>query len=395
MKELRNLIRIMLNILIPLFTIALVIWLVPKGLRYFLPFVIGGIIAWIANPIVRWLERKIKLRRKYSTVLTIGGALALVMGGGYLLISRLWRWGRAFLVDLPKLLESAAAQIQQVLANMTKASEALPSALKLPDLSAALSGVGDAVMGVVNGIASNLGESTMDAAGSFAKGIPAAFVSTFMVILSAYFFLAEKERLISLYRKHAPHKLQEYLGLIRNNTGRVIGGYFLAQFKIMAVVAAMLIVGFLILRVPYGPVWAVLISLLDVLPVFGTGTVLIPWTLIEILSGRYYMAIGLAACWLLTQSVRQMIQPKMVGDSMDLNPLLTLLFLFLGFKFSGLGGMILAVPVGLIVIEFYKFGAFDPLISSVKELVDFINAFRRKEPESEKKTTENNDGPSV
>lgn len=360
-------------------TIALVVWLVPKGLRYFLPFVIGAIIAWIANPIVRWLERKIKLHRKYSTVLTIGSALALVIGGGYLLVSRLWRWGKAFLVDLPQLLQSAASQIQQVFSNVTEATEGLPPALQIPDLSSALSGVGNAVMEMVNGIASNLGESTMDAAGSFAKSIPAVFVSTFMVILSAYFFLAEKERLAVLYRKYSPRKVQEYLGLIRRNTGRVIGGYFLAQFKIMLVVASMLIVGFLILRVPYAAVWALLISLLDVLPVFGTGTVLIPWTLIEILSGRYYMAIGLAACWLLTQSVRQMIQPKMVGDSMDLNPLLTLLFLFLGFKFSGLGGMILAVPVGLIVIEFYKFGAFDPLIKAVKELVNFINDFRKRE----------------
>ena len=65
---------------------------------------------------------------------------------------------------------------------------------------------------------------------------------------------------------------------------------------------------------------------------------------------------------------------------MDLNPLLTLLFLFLGFKFSGLGGMILAVPVGLILIEFYKFGAFDPLLGAIRELVDFVNDFRRAEP---------------
>ncbi len=396
MKELRKLIQILLNILIPLATIGLLIWLVPKGLRYFLPFVIGGIIAWIANPIVRWLERKIKLRRKYSTVLTIGGALALVIGGGYLLISRLWHWGKAFLMDLPDLLQSAAAQIQQVFSNVTEATEGLPPALQIPDLSTALSGLGNTVMELVNGIAAQLGESTVDAAGSFAKSIPAVFVSTFMVILSAYFFLAEKERLAVLYRKYMPRKVQEYLGLIRRNTGRVIGGYFLAQFKIMLVVAAMLIVGFLILRVPYAAVWALLISLLDVLPVFGTGTVLIPWTLIEILSGQYYMAIGLAACWLLTQSVRQMIQPKMVGDSMDLNPLLTLLFLFLGFKVSGLGGMILAVPVGLILIEFYKFGAFEPLISSVKELVDFVNEFRRKEPEAgQEKATKNTDGPSV
>ena len=139
----------------------------------------------------------------------------------------------------------------------------------------------------------------------------------------------------------------------------------------------MLLVGFLILRVPYAAIWAALIAFLDFLPVFGTGTVLIPWGLIEIVSGRIYMAVGLLACRLLTQAVRQMIQPKVVGDSMGLNPLLTLFFLYLGFRFSGIGGMILAVPVGMIGIEFYKYGAFDSLLGAVKELIEFVETFRR------------------
>ena len=146
----------------------------------------------------------------------------------------------------------------------------------------------------------------------------------------------------------------------------------------MGVVALLLIAGFLILRIPYAVIWALLIAFLDFLPVFGTGTVLIPWALIEVVNGRFYMAAGLAACWLITQAVRQMIQPKVVGDSMGLNPLLTLFFLYLGFRFSGIGGMILAVPVGMIGIEFYKYGAFDSMIGAFSELVEMINRIRRE-----------------
>ena len=73
-----------------------------------------------------------------------------------------------------------------------------------------------------------------------------------------------------------------------------------------------------------------------------------------------------------------MIQPKVVGDSMGVNPLLTLFLLYLGFRFSGIGGMILAVPIGLIAIEFFKYGAFDGLISAVKELAELVNDFRRR-----------------
>jgi hypothetical protein len=83
-----------------------------------------------------------------------------------------------------------------------------------------------------------------------------------------------------------------------------------------------------------------------------------------------------------------MIQPKIVGDSMGLDPLLTLLFLYLGYRFSGLGGMILAVPVGLIVIELYHYGAFDSLIGGIRDLIDFIRELRGIPEENTDKTTE-------
>ena len=76
--------------------------------------------------------------------------------------------------------------------------------------------------------------------------------------------------------------------------------------------------------------------------------------------------------------IRQLVQPKLVGDSMGLNPLFTLILLFLGFKISGVAGMILAVPIGMLFLNLYEFGAFDSLIYSVKTLLHDINVFRRE-----------------
>lgn len=376
MQSFRRLARIFLNILIPVTAIMLIIWLLPGALRFFGPFVAGGIIALVANPLVRFLERKVKLRRKFGTVLIIGGALALVIVGGYAVLSRLARELIAFATDLPAVLEGAGDQLQLAFARLEAMASRLPG--KLPvGLDESLEALGNSIVEAVKEFAGNLGAPTMQAAGNFAKSIPSVFVMVVITILSAYFFLAEKETVATVYRRMMPKKLQEYLGLLRRNIKKLVGGYFLAQFKIMGVVAAILIAGFLILRVSYAAIWAVLIALLDFLPVFGTGTILIPWAILELISGRVYMGIGLAACWLTTQAVRQMIQPKVVGDSMGLDPLLTLFFLYLGFRFNGIGGMIVAVPVGMIVIEFYKYGAFDSLIGAVKELVSLVNAFRQ------------------
>ena len=176
-----------------------------------------------------------------------------------------------------------------------------------------------------------------------------------------------------------PKGVWEYFRFLKEAAIRVVGGYFLAQFRIMFVVAVILAIGFLILGVSYSVVWAVLIALLDFLPLFGTGTALFPWALVKLLTGEWPFAAGLVFLYLLTQVVRQIIQPKIVSDSMGVPPLATLFLLYLGFKIRGISGMILAVPIGIVAANLYEYGAFDSLIRNVRLLVDEINRFRRSE----------------
>lgn len=153
----------------------------------------------------------------------------------------------------------------------------------------------------------------------------------------------------------------------------------MAQLKIMAVVWLILTAGFIVLGVGYGPLWAFLIAFLDFLPVFGTGTALLPWGLIKLLGGEYAFAAGLLLIYVLTQVTRQIVQPKLVGDSMGLPPLLTLFLLYLGFKTDGIAGMILAVPIGLLFVNLYHYGAFKGITDSLAVLAGDIERFRRKE----------------
>ena len=183
---------------------------------------------------------------------------------------------------------------------------------------------------------------------------------------------------MALWRRYLPESGKQHMAKMRRDALRLVGGYFLAQFRIMFVVAAILAGGFLVLQVPYGLLLAVLISLLDFLPVFGTGTVLIPWAVIKLLTGEYYLAVGMALLYVLTQVVRQAIQPKIVGDTMGLSPLATLFLLYIGFKVSGLGGMILAVPIGLVFLNLYKYGIYDSMIDNLKIFIHDIQEFRKK-----------------
>ena len=121
----------------------------------------------------------------------------------------------------------------------------------------------------------------------------------------------------------------------------------------------LLVIGLFILKVDFVLLVAFLIAFLDMLPFFGTGTVLWPWAAIKILSGDYQIAIGLMILYAVTQIVRQVIQPKIVGDTIGMNPLATLIFMYIGYKVSSIAGMIIAVPLGMILINLYQASAFE------------------------------------
>ena len=161
-----------------------------------------------------------------------------------------------------------------------------------------------------------------------------------------------------------------------------VGGYFLAQFKIMLVISAILFIGLSLLKVEYAIVLAILIGFLDFLPFFGTGTALIPWSIYTVLTGDYMKALFLVIIYVITQVVHHMIQPKLVGDEVGLKPLPTLLFIYIGYRMGGFLWMILAVPLGMILINMYKTGAFDYILDDVKILVKGVLSLREKEKTS-------------
>lgn len=372
METVKHYARVILNIIIPMITIYLVCFWGPRLLKFFMPFVIGWIIAMIANPLVRFLEKRVKIVRKLSSVIIVVLVLGLVIGALYLIISKLIVEAANFAKDLPALYDTASQELHHAFLRMDHLFIRLPQGLQ-ENLNQFSENIGEYLNLAVQKIAS----PTVTMAGNVAKGIPGALVNSIITILSSYMFIAERDKIVEFWKKYAPKGSTKYASLLRNDVKHLIGGYFAAQFKIMIVVAFILFAGFVVLGVNYAFLLALLIAFLDFLPVFGTGTALIPWALIKLLSGEYAFAAGLGLLYVLTQVVRQVIQPKIVGDTMGIPPLWTLFFLYIGFKFSGIGGMILAVPVGMLFLSLYEHGAFDSMIDNIRILVHDIDEFRK------------------
>lgn len=366
----KHYLRLILNIVIPVTGWLLVILLGPRLLKFFMPFVVGWVLAMIANPLVRLLERRVKLVRKHSSIVIVVVTLALVVGIIYLIISKSIAFLHGFMKDLPVLYAGIEEDVTHGLEQLDQLFQFLPEGIRHT-----WSEIGSNLGSYVGKIA----PPTVEAAGNVAKGIPGALVYFVVTVLSAYFFIVERDKILSFVKHHTPPWAHRYANHLKVELFRLIGSYFMAQFKIMLVVWLILTVGFLLLGVGYAPLWGFLIAFLDFLPVFGTGTALIPWGIVKLLGGEYAFAAGLLLIYVLTQVIRQVVQPKLVGDSMGLNPLLTLLLLYMGFKLNGIAGMILAVPIGLFFVSLYDFGAFRGITDSLTALVKDMNAFRGKE----------------
>ena len=372
MEGAKRCLRMILNIVIPLVGIGLVFFLLPRLLGFFMLFVVGWIITMIANPLVKYLESHLKLVRRHGSILIIVLVLGLVIGLIYLAILFLYRELSGFAADAPAIYESVRGEIEGALANGRQLLEFLPVGLREPILE-----FSENLGGILGKLFSQAALPTVEIAGNVARSLPSILVNAVVLIVSSYLFLADHDRLTHWLKAHMPQSFQKYLEYLKRDVKGVIGGYFLAQFRIMFVVALILFFGFLVLQVRYGFLLALLIALLDFLPVFGTGTVLFPWAVLKLFGGELAYAAALILIYITTQVVRQIIQPKIVGDSMGLPPLLTLFLLYLGFKVRGIAGMILAVPIGLIFINFYKYGAFDSLIENTRLLVRELNDFRK------------------
>ncbi|MCI9436546.1 MAG: sporulation integral membrane protein YtvI [Lachnospiraceae bacterium] len=368
--------KALVNLAVAFLILIGIVWLLPKMLVFLAPFVAGWIIALIAGPLVRFFEEKIKLKRKIGGAFVIIAVIALVVLVIYIVCAQLFEQVRGLASSLPEMFQKMEEDFISIGNNLNQLLSRLPGNIHLN-----LNGNGIKLDSYLGEVLERFGSPTIEAAGNLAKQLPSIFIATIMALLSSYFFVAERQQVNEWFRRHMPGVVQRRYHMIQESLVKSVGGYLKAQLKIEVWMYLLLLAGLGILRVNYFGLIALVIAFLDFLPFLGTGTVLIPWAVIRILTANYKTAIGLLIIWAVGQLARQLIQPKIVGDSIGVPPLPTLFLLYIGYKISGVIGMIIAVPIGLLVYTLYEEGAFDTTRNSILILIAGINHFRRLETE--------------
>ena len=309
---------------------------------YVSPFVFGWILSLILNPATGFLEKRCKIPRGISALLLIIICIFLIGVIGTSIASRIGREASSFSENFPKYVEDVRALLADTQSRIDGILEYVPDSVR-EAYNNALSQLMQSLAGFVG---SGVGEGSV----GLVKRLPGILMTILLTIISTFFFIKDKRVIHTALRSKTPDWLAKNLSLIRKRLLGALGGYVKAQLIIMSVTSAIAILGMTILRSPYALLLGLIISIVDALPVFGSGFILWPWIAVALLSGQYSLALGLGILYLTILLTRQFLEPKVLGQQIGLHPLLTLMSMYAGVRVFGLLGFLVG-PVIVLVIK--------------------------------------------
>lgn len=327
--------------------ICILLWL---GGQFLLPlcfpFLMGTGLALLAEPLVRLLCGRLHFPRGIAagigvTAAFLSLAVFLLMVLAFL-VRELGILGRI----LPDLTETARSGISLLQSWMMDLAARTPQSVRpfLEQNVTTLFSGGTALLDKAFSYVLGL-------AGGLLSHVPDSALSLGTAVISGFMISAKLPRIRNWIRAHFP---REKLRPILQSFKRIrmaVGGWLTAQLRLAGVTFGILLAGLLLLRIPYALLWAFGISLVDTFPVLGTGTVLLPWALICFLQADKARALGLVGIYMVISLTRSVLEPKLVGKQLGLDPLITLFALYAGYKLWGIGGMVLSPLLAVTVVQ--------------------------------------------
>ena len=321
-----------------LLAVFLAAWLSVRFLLpLFSPFLLGAALALAAEPMVGFLHRRLYLPRPVSSALSVSAAFCFLAMLVLLLCAFVVRELRTLAGVLPDLEQAAQSGISMLRSWTLNLADRAPSGVRslMQENLNSLFTDGAAMVDRFTGFA-------LSFAGNLLSHVPDSALGLGTGIISAFLISAKLPRIKRwLLRRIPKERLRAFLSVLKQMK-HTLGSWLLAQTKLMGLTLLLLLAGFLLLRIPHAPLWALGVSLVDAFPVLGTGTVLLPWSLLCLLQQDTARAVGLLGLYATITLTRSLLEPKLVGRHLGLDPLATLMALYIGYKLWGIAGMIFA-----------------------------------------------------
>ena len=334
-----------------------------KLIGLFSPFILAFLLSLVLNPIADKLQKRFKLPRAFTAIFLIIAVL-LVLGGliggiVYKIVEEI----KDLYANFPQISEGFINWIDEIRSNMEYFYSSMPEYGRT-----AIDSLAENLKQNLTEFISRNYQPVVDSAGNVARKLPGVFVGIVVFILSLFFMVSDGKDIKTLLKKIIPDRIVKKFKAVSGELKKSLGGYIKAQLIIMSVVFVIVTAGLSILKIEYALLIATFIAVFDALPFFGSGAVLWPWAAVSFISSDIEIGIGLIIIYLSVLLTRQMIEPKIVSNKIGINPLITLMSMYVGYRVLSIGGMILGPIVLVLLISLYKAGVFEPVEKCIKGL---------------------------
>ena len=325
---------------------VLAVWLFWKYLLpWLLPFIVAFLISRFIEPLVRFLVTRARFKRAIASLLCTLLVFAVLIA---LFAGIIWR----IVLELTTL----ARDMPTLLTELTGILSALRDRLNIFINTAPLE-VQETLQNAIDGVM-NSGTDFIPAITGWILGIitsvasvtPRLVLFIFTCAISTYFISSGYKDVTAFIMRQLPEKHHTAIRELRSGLIGVFGRWIKAEAMLSGIAFVQLLIVFLIMRIQFAIILALLLGLIDLIPLIGIGSVLVPWAIISVITGNYTRAVVLIITFGVISTIRNILEPKLVGSQIGLPPIATLLAIYVGFSAIGIFGMVL-FPIGLVVLK--------------------------------------------
>lgn len=322
---------------------------------YLLPFIIGTIVTVLVQRPAAFVSKHIKIKKGYCALLFVIVIYISIIAVMSLVIFKLGVYVSDFATNNSGLVNQISDVFENMIEMLNTFTDKIPAVLN------------EQISNMLDNVVKGLTGYVSDFAKSVAKAMPMFLTTSVVTIIASCYIAKDFDRFIdsvnSVLSDRYKRALRELRFLFKDNVLKLLVGYI----KLLIITFLELTVGLLLLRVENALIIAVVIALLDLLPIIGTGTVLIPWAIYNLFTEAYFLGAGLLILYVIIMLVRNIIEPKIIGKQIGLHPLIALVAVFIGLKLFGFIGIFIVPLTIMLVYKMYDRGIFDILFQKQGE----------------------------
>ncbi|HHX62763.1 MAG TPA: sporulation integral membrane protein YtvI [Epulopiscium sp.] len=315
-------------------------------IKYLLPYTAPFIVAWIIASglqiIVKWLHEKLQMKRGIATMLSMVTVLSAISWG-------LAAVGRKIFVQANNLYQSIPLYREEILETFNNISDRTKHVFSALPFNSSLS-LEKTIDQLFQNLASFLGSFVSKGSINVVSKLPNILFLVTITFLAIFFMTRDYIVIQEFLGAQIPMSMREKSKILKNDLIGALGGYVRTQLILMCITTTVCLIGFLLLGVHSAILLAIIIGVVDALPIFGSGLFLVPWAIYNVILGKYSMAVGLGGIYALIIIVRQVVEPRILSTQIGVNTLVTIIAMYLGFRTMGVIGLVIG-PVLVIVLQ--------------------------------------------